>query len=140
MVITSDSHLDHGLSAAHIAWILKTWGHVQEFKLETVDLPEDLASLECGLYGPTMGDEPIDNESVTYVVRGDRKGVSRMIARPKRPTRKITVIMGLEKGQVILYTAFGGPITPREPFDPDITTPEALAESQAYWAQHALAL
>jgi hypothetical protein len=40
---------------------------------------------------------------------------------------------------MILYTAFGGPAAPREPGDPSLDGNEAgLAESKAFWAEHAL--
>jgi len=38
----------------------------------------------------------------------------------------------------VLYTAYGGPVAPREPFDRSLDE-EAKAESEKFWAEHALA-
>lgn len=143
MIITKDSHLDHGLTAAHIALILERFGDVETFTIATVDIPEALPSVECGLYGPLMGDSPIGEYEVIYQKRGNREGLSRMLNRPltgkARPTRKLSVIIGPHEGQTILYTAFGGPVAPREPFDPSLS-PEDKKAAEAFWAEHALAI
>jgi hypothetical protein len=54
----------------------------------------------------------------------------------------ITVIGGPHLDDpCILYTAFGGPATPKEPGDPSLDgNLIELAKSQAFWAEHALAL
>jgi hypothetical protein len=139
MIITKESHLDHGLLVAHYAWVLRELGDGEGFKIATLEIPSELPAVECALHGPVMGDDPIADDCTFERVRGDRPGPSRMVYRDPRPTRKLTVIMGPDKeGRTVLYTAFGGPATPREPFDPGLDD-AGREESRAFWATHALA-
>ena len=140
MKITEESHLDHGLTPDHIALIKERFGSREGFFIETIEIPEPLDSLQCGLWGPYMGDKPLkEPEEAYYVHRGERPYMSRMTYLPPRPTRYLTVIGGPHEGDTILYTAFGGPAAPREPGDPSLANDdEALAESRAFWAEHAL--
>jgi len=133
---TADSHVDHGLTEAQLDYVLEHAGDGEGFRIRQVELPPELGTAPCALHGPIMGDEPIDEAEVTYATRGDRKGESRLVTRPARRTATVTVIAGPHEGDpLVLYTAFGGPPTPREPFD---APPEAFAESSVFWAQHAL--
>lgn len=137
--ITSDSHLDHGLGPDHIAWLLDRFADKTGFFIETVELPDDLPPIACGLHGPAVGDEPVPEDEVSYAVRGGRPGASRMCSRLPRLTRTISVIAGPHAADpLVLYTAFGGPVAPREPFDPGLMTEQAKAESRDFWAEHAL--
>ena len=141
MKITDASHLDHGLTPAHVAFVRETFGAVDSFTIESVELPEHLEDLMCGLHGPATGDAPVTEDEIHLAVRGDRPGPSRLVNRAPKPTRLLTVIIGPaeDEDDVILYTAFGGPLAPREPFDEALQSdPEALAASKAFWAQHAL--
>jgi hypothetical protein len=107
------------------------------FFIATVELPADLADLSCGLYGPIMGDAPVADADVQLAPRGTRAWPSRLVARPARPTRLLTVIAGPhDDAACVLYTAFGGPLAPQEPGDPGCKDPAA---SRAFWAEHALA-
>ena len=118
MIKHVESHLDHGLTEAQVEFILKIKVPVGEVTVKTVELPEELGTVQCGLYGPKMGDEPIDEDDVTYAVRGSRKGESRLVSLPARPTRMVTYVAGAHDGQEgVLFTAFGGPSAPREPFE-----------------------
>lgn len=138
MKITIDSHLDHGLTENHVAWLREHFAGRDVFFLETVELPPDLAPLSCGLHGPLMGDAPVPESECTYVRRGDRPGASRLCDRVPRPTRLVTVIAGPHGNEpCILYTAFGGPQAPRESFDPGLDD-AGRAVSEAFWAEHAL--
>ncbi len=129
------SHLDHGLTDAQIKFIFERFGDHQAFLLKTIELPAELGTVPCGLYGPTMGDEPVPESQVHYQVRGERKGESRMVRASARPSRLVTVIAGMyEDEPCILYTAFGGPASPKEPWDCN-NDPESVA----FWAEHALA-
>jgi len=141
MQIDALSHLDHGLSPEHVALLLNLFASREGFFIETVEIPEGLPSLDCGLYGPIVGDPPIPDADVTMSRRGGREGLSRTIDRPYRPSRLLTVIAGTREdgGPTILYTAFGGPLAPREPWDP-LNNETERAESKAFWAQHALVL
>lgn len=53
------------------------------------------------------------------------------------PERQTCPACGGTGSTTILYTAFGGPLAPREPGDPDLPA-EERAESEAFWAEHAL--
>jgi len=135
--ITPDSHLDHSLNAEQSAWVAKQIEPLEGFSITTLQLPEALGSVPCGLYGPTMGDAAIEDREVTMEVRGGRPGPSRLLDRPARPTQTVTMIVGPHEGETILYTAFGGPAAPREPWDPGLDA-AGKAESEGFWATHAL--
>lgn len=138
MKITKDSHLDHGLLPEHVAFIEKRFAERDAFFIETFELPEGLPAVPCGLWGPLMGDPPVPEPEVVMRPRGNRAGPSRLVARQPRTTRKVTVIAGEHQGEpCVLYTAFGGPVTPREPWDPSLA-PEKVEESQKFWSEHAL--
>ena len=139
MKITDESHLDHGLSQEVVDYLAERFADRDAFFIETLTLPEGLGSVPCGLYGPIMGDEPVAEDEVDYAVRGARPGKSRLVNRSSRRTRQLTVIAGPHEDEsCVLYTAFGGPLTPREPTDPDLPE-EERAESEAFWSEHALA-
>lgn len=136
MIVDHRSHLDHGLTVAQLAHVLKLFADRDSFFVETVELPEELGTVPCGLYGPAMGDDPVAESEVTYAVRGERKGESRLCDRPTRQVRQLSVIAGPDGDTpCVLYTAFGGPVSPREPFD---APEDQVADSQAFWAEHAL--
>lgn len=140
MIITPDSHLDHGLKPAHLEYLTKRFADRTAFFIETIELPTYLPTVPCGLYGPAMGDEPVLESEVTYRVRDGRAGPTRTCTgwRRGRRTWKLTVVAGPHEGQpCVLYTAYGGPAAPREPWDPSLS-PEEAAESRAFWAVHAL--
>jgi hypothetical protein len=138
MKIAPESHLDHGLTEAHVSFVREQFADRSAFFLETIVLPDTLPALECALHGPAMGDAPVPESEVGYDSRGERAWPSRLVNRPKRPTRQLTVIAGPHGDEAcVLYTAFGGPSTPREPCDP--TLPEdQRAASVAFWREHAL--
>lgn len=138
MQITSDTHVDHALTPDHLAFILKAFASKGAFFLETIELPEGLSPLPCGLHGPVMGDTPVPDNEVTFTPRGGRPGPSRMCDRPTRLVRTMTVIGGLDnRGEMILYTAYGGPAAPREPWDPSLDEAQRL-EAERFWSTHAL--
>jgi hypothetical protein len=138
MKITKDAHLDHGLLPEHIAFIEKRFAERDAFFIETFELPANMPTVSCGLWGPLMGDPPVTTEEVVMKPRGERAGPSRLISREPRATLRVTVIAGEHQGEpCVLYTAFGGPVTPREPWDPALS-PEQVAESQKFWSEHAL--
>lgn len=140
-IIDNVSHLDHGLTPEHLAWLIERFVGRDAFFVETVELPLHLPALTCGVYGPNMGDQPVVEADVRYVVRGDRKWASRVLrhAAAPRPTRKLTVVAG-PYGEVpcILYTSYGGPEAPREPGDTSIASLAEIHESRAFWKVHAL--
>lgn len=113
-----DSHLDHSLTEAQLHYLLGRFADRGGFFLETIELPDDLGTIPCGLWGPLMGDPPIAEIDVVRAHRGTRAWASRLVARAARPTRQVTVIAGPHDGHpCVLYTAFGGPAAPQEPGD-----------------------
>ena len=137
MIKHNDSHIDHGLTATQLHHILDRFADRRAFFLETIELPEDLGTVPCALWGPTMGDPPISENAVTHARRGDRTWTSRLVDQPTRPTRLVTVIAGPHEAHAcVLYTAFGGPASPQEPGDPSC---KDLAASATFWREHALA-
>lgn len=137
------SHLDHALTAAQIAYVQKLFEGRDAFFLETIELPEELGKVPCGLYGPVMGDDPIGENEVKYIIRGNRKCATRVkadnVIGVVRHVNKLTVIAGPHEGDpCVLYTAYGGPAAPREPGDTTIPTWEGVQEARKFWAEHAL--
>ena len=165
MINHRDSHVDHNLTEDQLRYLLDRFADRNAFFLETIELPDQLGSVPCGLWGPIMDDPPIEETEVHHEHRGTRAWTSRLVERPTRPTRMITVIAGPHEetctrcngdGQIgswkaaipcscnagkivyacVLYTAFGGPASPQEPGDPGCKDPVASA---AFWREHALA-
>lgn len=136
MKIIAESHLDHGLSPAVVAHIANRFADRDSFFIETFELPAELGEVEFGLHGPLVGDAPVPDAECRFEVRGNRAGASRVCDRPTRLTRTVTVIAGPHTGETcVLFTAFGGPLAPKEPFD---AYDEERAASEAFWAEHAL--
>lgn len=138
MQITKDSHIDHNLTEAQVAFIADKFANHQIFFIETFELPEELGTVESALHGPIVGDEPVPEAEVHYIIRGNRKCASRMVKRPVRQMRTVTVIAGPHEGKCILYTAYGGPCAPREPGDTGLSSWEQIVEAREFWAKHAL--
>src|SRR5690242_12235308 len=106
MKLHKDSHLDHGITDAQLGNLLQRFEGRQGFFIATVDLPDELGDVPCSLFGPAVGDQPVDEHEVVYRTRGDRKWTSRIIetAYPRR-SRKVTVIAGPHDGEdCVLYT------------------------------------
>lgn len=142
MIITPESHLDHGLTPAHIALIMDRFGPLDFAFTETMWLPEHLPDVPCALYGPCVGDDAVPESEVFYQIRGSRAWSSRMVRRPLRGVRLLSVIAG-PSGDVpsILYTAFGGPVAPREPGDPDCQSDHIIHHASVqFWKRHAIAV
>lgn len=163
MKLHKESHLDHGLTARQLAHVLLMFADRDAFFIETITLPDELGQVPCALFGPIMGDDAIPSLLVEMKPRGDRKYSSRVISKfdpvgtdwirlgtkhlsTKRTVNTLTVIAGPYDGEAgilytgepcILYTAFGGPITPKEPNDPTLAD-DKREESIAFWAEHAL--
>jgi len=146
MKIIKESHLDHGLSSAHIDFIMKHWAlnksifAGQDVTPIEVELPAELENLSCGLVGPSTGFPAVPDEDATYIVRNGRKWASRMTAQQAHATRTLTYIVGQYNGEEVLFTAYGGPCAPREPGDTSLSTMEEITHSRKFWAQHALSI
>jgi len=151
MYISEDSHTDHGLSEEIYNYLLKRFSDRDGFFKEVVDLPRHLHA-PCGLYGPSMGDEPIDPNEIFLISRSDdRAGLSPVIKRPHRNVSKVFVVAGPHQNpekeinmSCMLYTCYGGTESPLEPWDKRIAHDATkVAESKAFWAPtggHALAV
>jgi hypothetical protein len=141
LIITPQSHLDHGLELGHVRLLLELFGDRSEFFAETVNIPAGLGWLPCSLRGPAVGMAPIPEEAVVYELRPGRSWTSRLLAHLEDEpllSPLLTVIGGPgDAGACVLYTAFGGPLAPREPGDPSLSA-EELTVSEAFWSQHAL--
>jgi hypothetical protein len=164
MIKHAASHFDHGLTEAQVDHIMQRFADREAFFIATIELPEALGTVSCGLHGPLVGDAPIAEADVTYAKRGTRAWNSRLVDRAAKPTRTVTVIAGPHKepcpqcttsawnilhraacptcggvGELqyvcIVYTAFGGPLAPQEPGDPGCKDVEA---SKQFWSEHAL--
>jgi hypothetical protein len=138
LVIHAESHCDH-VAPAVVELVKQRFADRDGFFIETIELPAELGMLECGLYGPLCGDEPIIEHEVHYSRRPGRQYESRLVARPARLTNRLSVIAGPHAGlPCVLYTVFGGPVSPKEVNDPTLIEHER-EESAAFWSQHALA-
>ena len=141
LTITKDSHLDHGLSTDHIAYIerlidgrIASGDMTPGVNVVELVLPPSMPGLHTALYSD------VPETEVTYAVRGARKCASRVVDRPMRWTRWCTVVVGPSEGNPhVLYTAYGGKAAPREPGDPSLATLEEWQASKAFWSTHALA-
>jgi hypothetical protein len=131
-------HADHGVSPATVRWAL---GQIQPqgFFLRTLRLPAGHRSLRNALYGPASGDHPVSERDVFYQQRSADRPPSRMIDKPTRPTRLLTVI-GMRQGpeSIVVFTAYGGPAAEREPGDKTLTGAD-LRAAKAFWRKYALA-
>ena len=140
LVITHESHLDHAISTKQLDWILESFKNASGFSLTTLELPQEMGTVPCGLHGPAMGDVPVPEREVFYKTRGSRTTKSRMCSRLVRQTRMLTVIVGPDEAghDCVLYTTYGGPQAPREPSDPGIKTDSERKEAEDFWSEHAL--
>lgn len=138
MILHAESHVDH-IPAPVLAYVLERFAdRMEPFFIETIELPEGM-TVECGLYGPAMGDGVIPETEVEYAPRGDRKYPSRLVDRPMRRERTLTVVAGKYQGHpCVLYTAYGGPVAPKDPGDPTLRETERPG-SEVFWKHHALA-
>lgn len=136
MKIHDDSHLDHHLTTAQLAFALTRFSDRSAFFIETFELPEGLGTVPCGLHGPIVGDSPVPDAECALAPRGERAWASRLCDRAPRATRTLTVIAGPhEERPCIVYTIFGGPLAPQEPGDPGC---KDVPASAAFWRDHAL--
>jgi len=138
-------HKDHGISDAQFDHIFQAISAKRRarsrFLLVKVTIPAELGSVPCGLHGPAMGDDPISDSEVEYLVRGNdddpRTWADRMCSRPTRPVNYVQAIGMVSKAgdACTLFTVYGGPLSPQNPDDPNNNDPQAARE---FWAQHAL--
>ncbi len=90
----TESHLDHNLTDAQIAFVLARFADRAAFFIEAVTLPDELGTVPCDLHGPLTGDPPVPEAEVARAKRGSRAWTSRLVERPAKPSRVVTVIAG----------------------------------------------
>jgi hypothetical protein len=134
------NHDDHGISDPQWEYVKST---ILERKLTgffmfQLEIPAELGTVPCALYGPEMGDEPIGDDQVTMGNRGDRGWGDRLLVGwPMREASYVQVIGMLIPGDVYkIFTVYGGPEAPQNPADPSCKDPDY---SEAWWNDHALA-
>ena len=133
-------HADHGLSEKEINLVKEVARQAEKgFFIKVIELSKN-TKLKSALMGPSVGDTPITDSHplVYYSVRGDRSHPSKMI---NEVGRKATHLVIIGMGGQSIFTAYGtenGVVAPREPWDPSLDE-EARKESEAFWAEHALA-
>jgi hypothetical protein len=145
IAVVPGSHVDHGLTQAQLAWVLGKFKDRTEFFIETVELPEALGGVLCGLHGPAAGTPAVPDSEAVATVRSPRTWLSRMCRRPPHQTRVVTIIAGKAEEHastvpidaLVLFTCYGGPAAPQEPGDLRCRNVE---ESKKFWAEHALSL
>jgi hypothetical protein len=138
MKLHAESHIDHSISPELLEFLLAKFAGRDSFFIETLELHPDFGTLPCALHGPAVGEPPVTDAEAFLQARPPRENLSRMCRRPPSQTRTITVIAGPHGVEpCILYTAFGGPLAPKEPGDPALREDERGA-SEKFWAQHAL--
>jgi hypothetical protein len=89
-----ESHFDHGLSTAQVEYVMERFADRAAFFIETIELPEALGTVPCGLHGPIVGGASVPEADVTYAKRGTRAWDSRLVERPAQQVRTVTVIAG----------------------------------------------
>ena len=149
ITVLAQSHLDHGLTPQQVAYVLdyvrptlKGLAVDDDAGLikDTVELPTELGTVPSGIYGPAVGDPPVEEEEVFYAKRGDRVADSRLVDKPHRHQRMVTLIAGPHNDfRWALYTIYGGPLAPKEPSTLNRNdTAQDHKNSREFWAVHAL--
>lgn len=144
-------HTDHGLtSAAQQAAedaLYEALGGVRIGEVAVVPfvVDSDDDAIPCALYGPAMGDSPVHDFEVHHAPRGSREWDSRLIPALPRMVR-FGVVVGRYSpepsepgGSMEVFTAYGGPLAPRELADPSMTDEAEREYARAFWRVHALA-
>ena len=80
----------------------------------------------------------MDCDRVYYERRGNRKGFSRMIRAQPTTSNNLVIILKKSGSHYIIITAYAGDISPKEPWDTSISTPEEYEQSLRFWTTHAL--
>jgi len=149
-------HADHGLTEAHLRFIDELLVDFSgEFTMLHRTLPADCPNLLSAIYGPSVGDSPVNESLVHYEVRNGRPGPSRLIARPERWCRNMVLIAvgnrgptvqavgggGILRVPAVILTSYGtqgDTIAPREWWDAGMK-PHETVEAAQFWTDHALA-
>lgn len=140
-------HADHGIAPEQQQFVenyLRMFAPPHFFILR-IEIPDELGTVPNAMWGPTCGDDPVDEQDVFYGHRGDREWADRFVARTSRPCSYVHAIgiregdvndSGNPVGDITLFTVYGGPLAPQHPDDPTNQDPDGARE---FWATHALA-
>lgn len=138
VVINGLSHTDH-VTPEVVSHIEALFGERAGPFAETITLPDHLPEVDDSLYGPLNGDAPVAEAEVYYARRPGRASPSRLVDRPVRKTRKLTVVAGPRRGlPCVLITAYGGHHAEKEVVDRTLDQ-AGLERARKFWAEHALA-
>lgn len=110
----AESHMDHGFTQSQWDYIFTKYADKTAFFIDTFELPVGLGTVTNELYGPSAGDPPVRESEVVYGKRGDRAWDSRLVLKPKRPTKFVRIIAGPHEEKCT--TCDGKGILPSSPF------------------------
>lgn len=139
--VVPTSHVDH-LPPEVLAALLAEVEGEDTVTIAEWTVPAHLPEVKCALYGPTAGDAPVTDDEAFMAARPGRLHRSRLVNRPVRMTRRVTVVSGPYDGHpCVLYSAYGGPpgTVEVEEAERHNLMPAAMAGAKAFWAVHALA-
>ena len=81
-------HSDHGITKKQIEFIQQNRDLLEfpdgTFIRKIIALPKNIGTAKSSLYVPESADKPVMEGDVFYIRRGKRRGVVRMIGKPKR--------------------------------------------------------
>ena len=138
--IIAESHVHESCKGDVLVYALEQLKERTGFFIQQITIPSMIGTVDCDLYGPLAGDSVVLDKDCWLGARGTRTNLSRLVKRPSKKTNVVTVIAGPEGNDpCVLYTIFGGPLSPKEPTDPTLKGEEQIAESKAFWSVHALA-
>ena len=138
------AHDDHPMSDEQIEWI-QTHPVISEmeegeFICQVFEVPVSRGTVPSALYGPSVGDDPITEDEVTYMVRGKPGQESRMIDKPVRQAHNMCVIGLVGKIAFTLYGTQANEPSPREPWDEGFASDEEKEFATKFWSEHALSI
>ena len=103
------------------------WDHIRH-------LPDGVQTIDIGDSLPLWNFVVpcLNRSSVRWLRRGARENLSPFVDADPIPTREVTVVIS----DGVLITLWSGPVSPKEPTDPNIEDHE-LIESLQFWSTHA---
>ena len=155
---------DYGLTSDQLDFVLKQFhGRVGDI-LACVELPVDLGTIRCNLYGPTMGDDPVpnfspygngwlrrDDKTQPVYPYGNGGSVELHLADQPWPTRvlylnsrdsfKVMVLAeaAVQSDEPTLESVAGGPFRPWLPGSRAMPA-DQYEEASCFWSQHAIGI
>lgn len=102
--------------------------------------------VDCGqIVGRSRCVETSEEDTIVFGYRYGRPGPTRFVLdrEPEIPTAKATIVLKRDErlpGIMILISAWAGDESQPEPWDENLADQIALADSKAFWSNHALTL